>query len=150
MLKILVDINVILDVLLDRQPHVNASAAIREAIETGTAEGYLAAHAITTLHYLISRGQTTAKTRRTLESLLRIFRIATADDAVIREALQSPATDFEDAVSAACARAAHCDLIVTRDPRGFRFSAVRALTPEAALPLLQPKALQPKALQPEA
>ena len=71
------------------------------------------------------------------KSLLCIFRVATSDDAVIREALQSPSTDFEDSVTAASARAAHCDLIVTRDPRGFRFSAVRALTPEAALPLLQ-------------
>jgi hypothetical protein len=46
------------------------------------------------------------------------------------------APDFEDSVTAAAAELAGCDLIVTRDPKGFRGSPVRALAPEAAAPLL--------------
>jgi predicted nucleic acid-binding protein len=53
MKRLLVDTNVILDVLLDRQPHADVSIAIWAAIEAGHAEGYLAAHSITTIHYLI-------------------------------------------------------------------------------------------------
>ena len=52
MKRVLVDVNVVLDVLLDRQPHVEASAAVWAAIETGSSEGLLAAHAVTTIHYL--------------------------------------------------------------------------------------------------
>ena len=49
MTRALFDTNVILDVLLDRKPHVEASAAAWAAVETGVSEGLLAAHAVTTI-----------------------------------------------------------------------------------------------------
>ena len=55
MRRVLIDLNVVIDVLLDRAPHAEASAALWAAIETGEAEGLLAAHCVTTLHYLASR-----------------------------------------------------------------------------------------------
>jgi len=134
--KILIDINVVLDVLLDWQPHVKASQALWAAIETGKAEGLLAAHAMTTIHYLLSREQGNAGAKRTVAALLRVFGVAPVDGTVLHDALTSPSADFEDAVTAAAARLAGCDLIVTRDPKGFRGSSVQALSPEAALPLV--------------
>jgi hypothetical protein len=65
-----------------------------------------------------------------------VFGIAPVDGAVLAEALQLPFADFEDAVTAGAARLAGCECIVTRDPKGFRASPVRAFTPEAVLPLL--------------
>ncbi len=53
MKRILFDTNVVLDVLLDRQPYVEASAAAGADVETGISEGMLAAHAVTTIHYLV-------------------------------------------------------------------------------------------------
>ena|ERR1700722_230604 len=135
-MKVLVDVNVVLDVLLDRQPHAAASAAVWAAIEAGRAQGLLAAHAVTTIHCLIQKELGIANTRRAIAMLLRVFEVAAVDRTVIRDALQSPLSDFEDSVSAFAARFAGCDLIVTRDPKGFRGSPVRALTPEAAAPLL--------------
>lgn len=136
MTRILIDTNVILDVLLARHPHIIASAAVWSAVETGRAEGVLAAHAITTVHYLIRKELGVAAARRVLGALLRVFRVATVDGAVIHDALASEYSDFEDAVIASAARLAGCDLIVTRDPKGFRGSAIPALAPEAATPLL--------------
>jgi len=136
MKRILFDTNVILDVLLERQPYVEASAAAWAAVETGNAEGMLAAHAVTTIHYLVRKETGNIKARRIMSAILRVFGIATVDSAVIQEALQLPFSDFEDAVTAAAARSAGCECIVTRDPRGFRGSTVRALTPEAVTPLL--------------
>jgi hypothetical protein len=43
---------------------------------------------------------------------------------------------YVEAVTAAAARLAGCECIVTRDPKGFRGSPVRSLTPEAVTPLL--------------
>jgi predicted nucleic acid-binding protein len=136
MTKVLVDANVILDVLLDQQPHAGASAAVWAAIEKGLAEGLLAAHAVTTIHYLLRKELGAAKARRTLAAILRVFGVATVDGAVVREALHLASPDFEDSVTASAAQLAGCDFIVTRDPRGFRGSPVRVLTPEAAAPLL--------------
>jgi predicted nucleic acid-binding protein len=136
MKRVLVDTNVVLDVLLDRAPHASASVGVWAAIEMGRAEGLLAAHAVTTIHYLIRKEQGVAGARRTVSKILRVFSVAMVDGAVIRDALQLPSPDFEDAVTASAARLAGCDLIVTRDPRGFFRSPVRVLTPEAAAPIL--------------
>ena len=139
MKKILFDTNVVLDVLLDRQPYVNASAAAWAAIETGVSKGMVAAHTVTTIHYLIRKEMGNVKAKRIISAILRVFGVATVDGAVVQEALQLPFSDFEDAVSAAAARLAGCEYIVTRDPKGFRGSPVRSLTPEALIPLLDKK-----------
>ena len=136
MKRILFDTNVVLDVLLDRQPHVEASAAAWAAVETGISEGMLAAHAVTTIHYLVRKEMGNIKARRIVTAILRVFGVAAVDGAVVQEALQLPFSDFEDAVTAAAARLAGCECIVTRDPKGFRGSPVRSLTPEAVTPLL--------------
>ncbi len=135
MKRILFDVNVVLDVLLDRKPHAEASAAAWAAIETGMAEGLLAAHAVTTIHYLVRKETGAAKAKRITSAILQVFGIAAVDGAVIQEALQLSCPDFEDAMTAAAARLTGCECIVTRDPKGFRGSPVRPLTPEAALPL---------------
>lgn len=136
MKRVLVDTNVILDVLGDRAPHAKASTAVWAAIETGLAEGLLAAHAVTTIHYLIRKEQGPVRARRNIAEMLRVFGVAMIDGSVIQEALQMSSPDFEDSVTAAAAGIAGCDLIVTRDPKGFRNSPIPVMTPEAAAPLL--------------
>ena len=136
MKRILLDVNVVLDVLLDRKPHASASEAVWAAVEAGIAEGLVSAHAITTIHYLARKDVGPARAREILSAILKVFRIAPIDALVIQEALQLPSPDFEDAVTAAAARRAGCDHIVTRDPRGFRGSPVRSLTPEMAIQVL--------------
>ena len=136
MIRVLVDVNVVLDVLLDRRPHVDGSAAVWAAIEAGNSEGLLAAHAVTTIHHLVRRELAAANAKRTLAAMLRVFRVAAVDGRVMQEALELPLADFEDSVTAAAALFAECDYIVTRDAREFRGSPVRCLTPEAAVPLL--------------
>jgi len=136
MRRVLFDTNVVLDVLLDRRPFAEASALVWAAVEAGAAGGLLAAHAVTTIHYLVRKEKGNVKARRIVSAILRVFGVATVDGAVVLEALELSCPDFEDAVTAAAARLAGCECIVTRDPKGFRGSPLRALTPEAVLPLL--------------
>lgn len=137
MKRVLLDTNIVLDVLLDRQPHVPASAAVWAAVEHGLSKGFLAAHAVTTVHYLVRKELGNQEAKRTVDLLLRVFGVAAVDRGVVEQALQRPLADFEEAVAAAAAHAAGCSCVITRDPKGFRGSAVRALTPEAVLPLLR-------------
>jgi hypothetical protein len=115
---------------------VEASASVWAAIETGIAEVVLAAHVVTTIYYLVQKEMGGAKARRIIAEILRIFDVTATDSTVVQAALQLPLPDFEDAVTASAARVAECDFIVSRDPKGFRGSPVRSLTPEAAAPLL--------------
>jgi predicted nucleic acid-binding protein len=57
-LKLLIDTNVILDVVLDRKPWVEDATALLDAIAKGRAEGYVAAPAVTTVSYVVGRERT--------------------------------------------------------------------------------------------
>ncbi len=135
-MKILVDTNVVMDELLDRQPHFAGSSTVWAASESRTAEGVLAAYTVTTIHYLIRRVHGAARAGQAVGAILRVFSVAPVDDGIVREASGLSSPDFEDAVTAVAALRAGCDIIVTRDPKGFRGSPVTVLAPEAAAPLL--------------
>lgn len=132
MRRILVDLNVILDVLLDRRPHADAAARIWAAVEARQVSGFVPSHAMTTIHYLVGREKGPHEARRLVERLLNVFQVVPAGEQLLRDALALPFSDFEDAVCAACAASAGCDVLVTRDVSGFRKSPVPVFTPAAA------------------
>lgn len=133
MKRILLDVNVVLDVLLDRAPFADLSSEVWAVIERGEANGMLSAHALTTLHYLNAKAVGGRMAHETQDALLSVFEVAGVDDAVLHTALSLNWDDFEDAVTAAAAKRAKCDAVVTRNPADFKGSAVRVLTPSEAL-----------------
>ena len=145
MRRVLVDLNVLLDVLLDREPHVAMSAAIWAAIEERRVQGLLAAHGFTTIFYLVAKRRGRVAAREVVSDLLAVFGVAAVDEAVLRRAAALDLADFEDAVGAAAAEAAACDAIVTRDPSGFRGSPVQALEPLLVLAALDAEIHEPAA-----
>jgi predicted nucleic acid-binding protein len=130
---ILLDLNVILDVILDRAPGADAASALWAAIETGRGRGVIPAHGLTTIFYLLEKARGAAFARDGVERLVSVFAVAAVDDAVIRRALVLGWPDFEDAVCAAAAEASTCEAIVTRDPSGYPNSPVPVIDPAAAL-----------------
>lgn len=133
MIRVLVDLNVILDVLLDRAPHAEASAALWAAIEAKEAEGRLSAHAVTTMHYLASRGRGRAFAEQCVREVTSVFAVSPVDGAVIARALSLGFADFEGAVTAAAAEADGCAAVVSRDASGFRGCPLAVLSAEAAV-----------------
>jgi predicted nucleic acid-binding protein len=132
MKRLLLDVNVVLDVLLDRPPFATAASLVWSAVEEGRAVGLLSAHAVTTIHYLNAREVGPGGARDTTEALLSVFEVAAVDGSVLNAALALGWNDFEDAVTAAAARRARCEAVVTRNPRDFKGSPVRVLAPAEA------------------
>ena len=131
MKRVLFDINVVLDVLLDRRPHSKDAEDAWTLVECGVIDGYVPAHGITTIHYLAQRQRDAAFARAAVGGVLEVFEVAPVDADTLRQALGLEIADFEDAVCVAAADGVGCDAIVTRDPAGFRGSPVRVVTPEA-------------------
>ena len=129
MKRALLDVNVVLDVLASREAFVGDAEKVLRLVESGRIEGLLAAHTVTTLHFLLLRDLGKARAKKVLDDLLKITRIVAVDDGRIRHALAMNWGDFEDAVQAACAEHAEADYLVTRDKKGFKRSAVRVVTP---------------------
>ena len=136
-MRALVDLNVVLDVLLDRAPHADAAAALWAAVERRELEGALAAHAVTTLHCLSVRARGRVFGERCVRDVLSVFGVAPVTADVCQQALTLGGADFEDAVSSAAAVAAGCDVIIARDATGFRGAPLRVLEPATALAVLR-------------
>lgn len=100
MKRLLLDVNIILDVLLERSPHSEHAAALWALIETGKAAGLLSAHAVTIVHYLVAQEHDRRRARRAIDRLLSVYTVATVDAEVIRTAMRLGWSDFEDAVTA--------------------------------------------------
>ncbi len=142
--RILVDANVALDVLAKREPHYATSAAVWALVEQNHVEGFLAAHTITTLHYLVSKHLNRQQASLTLTKLLQVFSVATVDQPVIMKALALGWQDFEDAVQMAAAFNAQADYLVTRNPKDFKDHLVRVLQPGDLMALIPPADADPE------
>ena len=132
MKRLLLDVNLILDVLLDRKPHAEDASEVWAAVEGGRAIGYLSAHAVTTIHYLNAKVIGTKMAGETTEALLSVFDIAVVDEAVLRSAAALGWRDFEDAVTTAAAIRSRCDAIVTRNPKDFAKASMLIMAPRDA------------------
>ena len=128
-MKVLVDTNVLLDVALEREPHVEASAEVFDALEAGTAKGLVTSHSLATFYYLLKAPEPVDMIR----DLLGFLEIAPLDTASMRSATELRMKDFEDAMQAMAALASRCTAIVTRNVKDFRNAPVRAVAPAAWL-----------------
>src|SRR5438067_10625447 len=97
-LRVLFDLNIILDVLQRREPFYGMSARAPACAESSQVVGLVAAHSLTTLFYLVARDQSAAQARVIRGELLRFLAVAAVDGSVIEQALNLPYRDFEDAV----------------------------------------------------
>jgi len=120
MKKIVIDLNIILDMLAERDDHESA-LAVYDACAAGRAEGYICSHEITTLSYFLSKNKVHKAKRNTIiHHLLDDLAVLTADADILRKALISPIDDYGDAVIDELARNIQADFIVTRNISDFK------------------------------
>jgi predicted nucleic acid-binding protein len=132
----LIDTNVVLDVLLARQPWLNDSAAVWQACDEGRITGHIAATTLTNIFYVVRRNAGMERAHASVRVCLDAFAIIAVDRGTLIHAATLPGNDFEDNVLVACATLSRLDLIITRDPAGFVASPVPVLTPTAAIAYL--------------
>ncbi|MES2832367.1 MAG: PIN domain-containing protein [Pseudomonadota bacterium] len=128
-MKILFDTNVILDVYLNRMPHVHQSAPAIAYVENGIITGVLCAHTITTTFYFLEKSLGGESARTHIANLLSIFDVAAVNRSVLMAALKTGFNDYEDAVIYEAALSVDADAIVTRNGKDFLVTKIPAFTP---------------------
>jgi predicted nucleic acid-binding protein len=115
-MRVLVDTNIILDFLLEREPFLHDAEALFQGIASGQIIGYATATTLTDIFYISRRHtQSIERARQATAITLAIMEICPVDRSVLELALASTTLDFEDAVQIACAMIQSLDAIVTRD-----------------------------------
>jgi predicted nucleic acid-binding protein len=136
--RVLVDTNILLDFLLQREPFFQDAELLFQSIEAGQVIGYVTATTLTDIFY-ISRKHTRSdeQARQAVSETLTAMVICPIDRAVLESAFNSGLVDFEDAVQIFGAVAQGLDAILTRDSKGFLSSPIPVLSVQDLLQQLR-------------
>jgi predicted nucleic acid-binding protein len=128
-MRVLVDTNVVLDFLQEREPFAENASRLFGRIDNGEIEGFIAATTITNIYYIICRSAGTAVAHDTITQVLLDLNICAVDRDILEQAVALSFKDFEDAVQYACALAHDLDAIVTRDVSGLVDAEIPVVLP---------------------
>lgn len=135
-MRFLVDANILLDVLMNRQPHVTDSANIWKLCETGQAEGYISSLTFANLVYIMRKEINPKGIEIVLDKLSLIFHFADLTSSDLINAAKLQWNDFEDAIQCVTAKRLNADYIITRNVKDFKESDIIAITPTNMLQLI--------------
>ena len=128
-MNILFDTNVILDALLDREPFNANAVFLMDAVEKSVIHGFLCAHSVTTIYYLMEKSKKRVFARKNIRLLLGLFDVAPVTRAVLDEALELDFKDYEDAVICQSAIGVNAIGIATRNGADFRKAKIAIYSP---------------------
>ena len=128
-MKLMLDTNIILDYLLQRQPHFHDSRTVTLLGLFQDTQNYICAHTITDVNYILCKTYGSARAQEIIEKDLDFLKLAPITQTEISNALARRWNDFEGAVVSTCAETIRADFIITRNEKDFKLSKIRALSP---------------------
>ncbi len=128
-MRVLVDTNILLDFLLQREPFFQDAELLFDAIDRGLVIGCVTATTLTDIFYIAQKHtRSIEQARQAVAEILTVMTICPVDRAVLESAFNSGLTDFEDAVQIFCAVTQGLEAVLTRDKRGFLSSPIPVLS----------------------
>jgi len=137
--RVLWDADVVLDVLLEREPNHLGAARLMAKVERGQIAGYLCDTTVVTLHGVAARLVGPERAVRELQKLLLLFDVAPVNRVVLESALALKGLDFENAVLYEAARHVGAEAVTTRSFRAFKGADIPIAAPEKLLKMLSQK-----------
>lgn len=133
-MKIMCDTNIIIDMLLEREPFVEESCKVLSLCEEHQIDGFVSASSVTDIYYLVKKyTHSIDLAYKAVGKLLEIVKVCSVTNNDVLVAFQKRAKDFEDCLVATCAKSIHCDYIVTRNKKDFEEFDITVLTPTELL-----------------
>ena len=135
-MKLLIDTNVVLDVLLRREPFFRTAAEVLNLTQRDEVREYVCASTITDIYYIANKQMKDCDAvRDLLKRLLMVVSVVAVSEREIQNALNLAWGDFEDSVQYSVALLNEMDGIVTRNPSDYQEANMRIWLPEQALEL---------------
>jgi len=120
---VLLDTNIIMDALQERQPFDIEAKEILLRAQNAEFACYFTANTVTDIFYLYSRARDLKSARQVLGFLLATYKIVSVTHEDCINAMDIPIDDFEDALVASCAKKIEADYIISRDEKFLRGSS---------------------------
>ena len=136
-MKVFVDTNILLDVLMRRRPFYAAAAQLWTRAETAQVRASVSALSLSNVYYIVRKLAGKRRAAEALRLLRDVFDVTTVDRQIVDQAIDSDIDDFEDAVQYFCALRARARYLVTRDPKGFPGEGPTPISAEEFIGLIQ-------------
>ena len=128
-MKLFLDTNILLDVLLARPEFCGDSAFVWDSCERNRAQGFVSSVSVSNTHYILSKRLGKDKALAGVKLALSLFDVVPADKPLLIHATTHPRPDFEDVIQMLSAKQAAADYLITHDPHHFKTSPVPVLSP---------------------
>ena len=132
-MRCLIDANVLLDVLANREPFVEDSSKIWKLCETDRINGYISTLTFADLVYVLRKKLDPQKIENVLNSLKLIFTFTEMNEKDLSDAAALKWNDYKDAIQSVIASRIKADCIITRNIKDFKDSSATAFTPSEIL-----------------
>ena len=135
---ILIDTNVALDFLTVRQPFYHNAKAILQACASDEIQGYIAFHSLPNIFYILRKSYSDEDRRSMPKNLCLVLQVTGASHNRVCDAIsRGEFSDFEDCLQDECAQEVSANYIVSRNVDDFKYSRIKAITPEEFLQLIR-------------
>jgi len=127
-MRLFLDTNVMLDLLGERVPFYDSVAKIATLADIGNVKLVVSALSYSTVFYLLTKYESKEKVREKLRKFKIISEVAGVDETIIEKGLNSTFTDFEDSLQYFCALKTKCNVLLTRNQKDFKESAIPVMS----------------------
>ena len=129
-MNVLFDTNVLLDIVLKREPFRTAAANAAECVFDGRIAGFVSVQSLKDVFYFVSRVHGEEHAFAIVEKLSVMFKTIGVSSEDSLAVLMSDFSDYEDGLINASAVRNGVDAILTRDGKGFSFSDLLVMCPD--------------------
>ena len=136
-MRVLLDTDVVLDLILDRQPFVEVAAQLFELHEQGRLDVFISAITPINVFYITRKNKDLETARRATDELLAKVGVCPLDQRILEEGRKTAFKDYEDAVQHASALAIGLDAIVTRNLKDYQNATLPVFSPTDFLAKLE-------------
>lgn len=131
--SIFVDSDILLDLLLKRNPFDKFSELLLQQSRTYQIDLYTSTLIFANIHYLIAKNFNKQIAKEQLKVLSGIIKMLPFDPDDVEMALNSEHIDFEDTIQFFIAKKQGCDLIISRNIKHYKKFTLPVLTAEEFL-----------------
>jgi predicted nucleic acid-binding protein len=129
-MRILLDTDVVLAVILARAPFAKHAAELLDLSESGMFEAYISAITPLNVFYIARKAKPVRDLREAIQALLQKVGVCAIDKSILTSAFALRFVDYEDAVQHSSATAAGLDAIVTRNLHDYKYATLPVFTPD--------------------
>lgn len=134
-MKVLIDINIFMDVLTKRAGWFESFTTI-DALKPQGVTGYISALTVAVLQFLRLKKVGEMQARTEVKTITQDFEIVPLTRQIIVDAFDSSLPEFEDNVQIYSAREMQADYLITRNKKHFAQQEIPIVTPEKFLHLI--------------